>query len=474
MDLCNDEWQILEIDADGSSIIEASGAPVRFRRTKAMQSLPNPTANGDISKLKSFLNVDAKNLTLILAWLVNCFRPDYPFPILLISGEQGSAKSTAAKVLRELVDPSIAPFRSAPRDERDLIIAATNAWICSFDNLSIVPNSLSDGFCRIATGGSLATRTLYTDDDETIFTAKRPIILNGIGNIASRSDLLDRALLIKLESIPKDKRKTERAFWADFEKEKDSIFSALISAVSFALKNLENTSLAELPRMADFALWATAAEQSLGLAKDAFMSAYTLNREDMHAIVLEDSPVFEAIQKICEKQRSFNGTIKDFLELIDSFADDKTRSSKYYPKSARGLRSHLERINPNLRQLDINITFPKRTKAGGQVALEYGCKQPSPPSPHTPPLYNKAQNGDGRENTTVTKETPTVTNSERGDGRDGQDDGRNGNRHPTVTRLNTNDSNGLMAKGDGRDGGDGRLHLYSNDNEEAEYVDIEI
>jgi hypothetical protein len=477
LDLCNDEWQILEIDAVGWQIIEASHAPVRFRRTKAMQALPNPTTNGDLAKLRDFLNVDDKNLTLVLAWLINCFRPDYPFPILLISGEQGTAKSTAAKVLRELVDPSVAPFRSAPRDERDLIIAATNAWICSFDNLSIVPNSLSDGFCRIATGGSLATRTLYTDDDETIFTAKRPIILNGIGDIASRSDLLDRALLIKLEAIPKDRRKTERGFWADFEKDKTSIFSALIEAVSFALKNIESTSLAELPRMADFALWATAAEQALGLNTGAFMAAYTQNREDAHAIVLEDSPVFEAIQKICEKQGSFNGTIKEFLELIDSFADDKTRASKHYPKNARGLRSQLERINPNLRQLDINITFPKRTRDGGQVALEYGCKRPSQPSRPSQPLYNKAQNGDGCANATVTEDTPTVTDSENVDGRDGRDgqcDGRNGNRHTTVTELNTNDINGLMANGDGRDGCDGRLHLYSSDNEEAEYVDIEI
>jgi hypothetical protein len=477
LDLCNDEWQILEIDADGSSIIEASHAPVRFRRTKAMQSLPIPNGRGDITKLKSFLNVDDKNLTLVLAWLVNCFRPDYPFPILLISGEQGTAKSTAAKVLRELVDPSIAPFRSAPRDERDLIIAATNAWVCSFDNLSFVPNSLSDGFCRIATGGSLATRTLYTDDDETIFTAKRPIILNGIGDIASRGDLLDRALLIQLEAIPKDRRKTERAFWAEFGREKNSIFSALIEAVSFALKNIENTSLAELPRMADFALWATAAEQALGLEEDAFMAAYTQNREDAHAIVLEDSPVFEAIQKICEKQGSFNGTIKEFLELIDTFADDKTRASKHYPKNARGLRSQLERINPNLRQLEINITFPKRTRDGSQVSLDYHCKRPSQPSQPSPPLYNKAQNGDGRENATVTEDTPTVTDSENCDGRDGRDgqcDGRNGNHHTTVTQLNTNDSNGLMANGDGRDGRDGRLHLFSNDNEESEYIDIEI
>jgi hypothetical protein len=113
LDLCNDEWQILEIGADGWRVVEAAGAPVRFRRAKAMLALPTPIENGDIAKLKNFLNVDEKNLILILAWLVNCFRPDYPFPVLILSGEQGTAKSTTSKLLKELVDPSVIPFRSA-------------------------------------------------------------------------------------------------------------------------------------------------------------------------------------------------------------------------------------------------------------------------------------------------------------------------------------------------------------------------
>jgi hypothetical protein len=439
-----------------------------------MLALPTPINRGDIAKLKNFLNVDEKNLILILAWLVNCFRPDYPFPVLILSGEQGTAKSTTSKLLKELVDPSVMPFRSAPRDEHNLVIAANNSWIVGLDNLSVVPDWLSDALCRLSTGGGFGTRTLYENDDETIFNAKRPIILNGIGDIASRSDLLDRALLVKLEAIPKNKRKTEREFWAEFEKEKTSIFSALVSAVSVALAQIENISLPELPRMADFALWATAAEQGIGLDKNAFVNAYTQNREDAHAIVLEDSPIFEAIQKICKKQGSFEGTMKEFLELIDSHADDKVQASKSYPKTARSLRAQLERMNPNLRQLGINIAFPKRTNEGSRVSLEYSCKQPSQPSQPSQSQQNKAQNGDDGENTTVTRNTATITNEGQGDGQNGQGDSCNSNTYSTVTRASTNNSNGLAATGDGCDGCDGHIQPYSNGNGKAVFVDMEI
>jgi hypothetical protein len=479
LDLCNDEWQILEIDADGYQIIEASHAPVRFRRTKAMQSLPIPNGRGDITKLKSFLNVDDKNLTLVLAWLVNCFRPDYPFPILLISGEQGAAKSTTSRLLRELVDPSLTPFRSAPRDERDLIISATNSWICSFDNLSAVRDWLSDALCRISTGGGFSTRTLYSDSDETIFTAKRPIILNGISDIASRGDLLDRALLIKLESIPKDRRKPERAFWADFEKEKTSIFSALIEAVSFALKNIENTSLAELPRMADFALWATAAEQSLGLAKGAFMTAYAQNRENAHSIVLEDSILAEVLQEFLDKKadgckyKQAKILLKDFLaELKDTAGETRTKNEDF-PKSPKGLRNQIERINPNLREIGIFITFHGRTggnaSKGASLSLDYDCKVTSLTSLTSQSPQNKAekydvtsdvtQNGEKSNITNVTNPTSNITNVT--------------NPTSNVTSAKANGNNGLTSKSDVSDVSDVTLQPYSND-DEAEYIDIEI
>jgi hypothetical protein len=473
LDLCNDEWQILEIASNGRRVIEATDAPVRFKRTKAMLSLPMPSEHGDISKLKNFLNVDEKNFILILAWLVNCFRPDYPFPILNISGEQGTAKSTATKICRELVDPSLAPFRSAPRDERDLVIAASNAWICAFDNLSAVPNSLSDGFCRLSTGGSLATRTLYTDDDETIFTAKRPIILNGIGDIASNGDLIDRALNIKLEVIPKDKRKTERKFWADFEKDRASIFSALVSAASFALGKIDELTFPEFPRMADFAEWATAAEQGLGLEENAFFKAYTQNREDAHSIVLEGSILAEILQEFFTKKatggeyKQTDILLKDFLTELKETADagGKERSKdKQFPKSPKGLRNAIERINPNLREIGIFITFHGRTggnaNKGASLSLEYTCNQTSQTSQTSQSLQNKAQTSDVTCDVTQNGETSNITNIT--------------NQASNITSANSNNNNGLASKSDVSDVSDVVLQSYSNGNGKAEFVDMEI
>src|SRR5215510_14126444 len=95
------------------------------------------------------------------------------------------------KLLKDLVDPNVAPVRALAREERDLVIAANNSHVLAFDNLSGLPHALSDAFCRLATGASFGLRQLYTDADEVLFQAARPILLNGIDDVIGRSDLAD-------------------------------------------------------------------------------------------------------------------------------------------------------------------------------------------------------------------------------------------------------------------------------------------
>ncbi len=233
--------------------------------------------------------------------------PARSYPALILSGEQGSAKSTTARALRSLIDPNSAPLRAEPRDARDLAIAARNGWVMSFDILSSVSPWLSDGVVPPVDRRRVATRELRSDDGEILFDGQRPVILTGIEELATRGDLLDRAIVLHLPAIPVGKRQAEASFWAAFEREAPAMLGALLTAVSTAIARLPETHLERLPRMADFALWATAAEPGLGLETGAFIDAYTGNRADANDLALEASPVAAAVLTLIESIGRWEG-----------------------------------------------------------------------------------------------------------------------------------------------------------------------
>jgi hypothetical protein len=224
VDLANERWEVAEITPGGWRVVPGERAPVRFRRSRGMLALPTPVQGGDDGDgldglLQDFINVaEIDALKLVIAWLLQALRPTGPYPVLLFQGEQGSAKSTAERLVRSLVDPSTAPLRTTPRSERDLVIAATNSWCVAFDNISTLQPWLSDAMCRLSTGGGFSARELYTDSEEVLFDATRPLLLNGITDVATRPDLLDRALTVTLPPISEEKRRPEAALWREFER----------------------------------------------------------------------------------------------------------------------------------------------------------------------------------------------------------------------------------------------------------------
>jgi hypothetical protein len=164
-------------------------------------------------------------------------------------------KTVLSKILRALIDPNAAPVRTAPREERDLFIAASNGQLLAFDNLSNLPAWISDALCRLASGGSFAVRQFHTDRDEVLFQAARPIILNGIEDVITRPD---RAIFLTLPHVHEERRRTEKEIWRDFELARPHILGALMEAATHGLRALPEVRLEQLPRMADFALWSTA------------------------------------------------------------------------------------------------------------------------------------------------------------------------------------------------------------------------
>src|SRR4029079_17404674 len=205
LDRADEQWRAVQIGAEGWRVLGCP--PVRFRRAPGMLPLPLPERGGSIKDLRPFLNVPQEHdFVLVVAWLLAAFRPTGPYPLLAISGEQGSAKTVVSKLLRALVDPNAAPVRALPREERELMIAAHNGHLLAFDNLSGLPVWLSDALCRVATGGSFAVRQLYTDDEEVLFKAARPTLLNGIEDVVGRLDLADRTIFLTLGPIGEEQR----------------------------------------------------------------------------------------------------------------------------------------------------------------------------------------------------------------------------------------------------------------------------
>ena len=368
IDLADNQWRAIQIDASGWMVVE--NPPVRFRRTAGMLPLPDPQRGGNLDLLWEYMNVDDEDRLLILAWLVQAFRPNGPYPILPVYGEQGSAKTTTARMLRRLIDPNVSPARSEPREEEDLMIAASNGWIVVTDNVSRIPVWLSDAYCRLATGGGLSKRQLYTDADETILDAMRPLILTGIEEFVLRGDLLDRSLIVKLRQIPPDKRKAERAFWSAFDEDCPQILGALMDRVVVAINELDDVRLDRLPRMADFVLWAVAAMSIK--EREIFLRTYLRNQEVANEAMLEGSLVATALVEFMSNGRSiWTGTAGELLDKLVPIAggEDRLRNIRVWPKTPQGMRASLDRVLPGLRRVGIEIDFdlPRSDAAGRRV-----------------------------------------------------------------------------------------------------------
>jgi hypothetical protein len=259
LDLADDHWRAVEIGREGWRLVRCP--PVRFHRRAGLLPLPLPQRGGSLEQLACSLNLSSRNdFVLVVSWLLAALRPSGPYPVLAISGEQGSAKTVLSKMLRALIDPNAAPVRGLPRDERELFIAANNGHVLAFDNISRLRPWLSDALCRLASGGGFAVRRLYTDQDEVLFDAARPVVLNGIEEVITRPDLADRSIFLTLPPVADARRQPERELWRQFELARPRILGALFDLVAHGLRTLPDIGVDRLPRMADFALWAAACE----------------------------------------------------------------------------------------------------------------------------------------------------------------------------------------------------------------------
>lgn len=311
LDLATRSGQVVEIGDDiegGWRII--NNAPVVFRRATGTQPLPLPKRNTDNARVWDefrllFAPGSETNWILMIGWLFGCMRaPDAPFVGLCVSGEQDSGKTERSKMLRQLIDPNKLSLADLPETPRDLAIQAQNRFILGFDNLSGLTWH-SDAFCRIATDGNFATRRLHTNDEEKIFSAKRPLLLNGIDNLLGKKDLQRRLIFVHIPRFENTgEKQTVRALWEKFGALRPAVLGALLDAVAVALHELPHTPSPDVGSgMVDFAQWVMAGESALPWPKGYFVATYR-NSLTQTQIVGLDEPFAQAIEAFMVKEHA--------------------------------------------------------------------------------------------------------------------------------------------------------------------------
>jgi len=358
LDICDDAWRAVRITAHGWELIEQP--PVKFVRSETMAALPVPEAGYLLEELRGFVNADDGDYTLIVAWLVaSLWGRASAFPVLALGGEQGSGKTTMARMLRTLVDPSAVPALALPKDERDLFVQAMSGHALSFDNVSKVDAWFSDAVCRLSTGSGFLTRKLHSDSEPFWFQGSRPVLLNGIPSLTDRADLAERALTVRLLRIDERSRRSEDDFWQDWAKALPGILGALLDAVSWAVRRFDETKLERSPRMADFARLMAAVEPGLGWEEGEFMAAYDANRQATTEHVFESDPVAVAIEKFVTTQHPTNGwegTATELLASLNQIVSDDMRRSRFWPSKVNALGNAVDRAAPLLRHKGIHVT----------------------------------------------------------------------------------------------------------------------
>jgi hypothetical protein len=361
-----DGWEVYARPALGPDASTDQDIPVRFARLRNAMALPIPERDGSIEEFRRFLVQrkndpdDARTFILSVGWQLGALNPSGPYPGCGIGGPPGAGKTTFMRQMRRMVDPGKAMARSAPTSERDLMISSQRQHLQSFDNLAKISQPLSDAFCRLSTGGGLATRQLYSDDEEKVFEACRPILATSIVDVVTRPDLADRFIVLLLPERSGVDRRSDDDVEADFVEACPRILGALLTAVSIGLGRLPTMRPPpDLPRMAGFAVWVAACEPGLGWSEGTFLQAYRENIRLAADTVVDTDSVASVIIKWIDGfpagQPVWEGSAGDLLAHLNAIAGHSAQQKKSWPRSPRGLTNKFRTLAPVLRRLGVRV-----------------------------------------------------------------------------------------------------------------------
>ena len=376
LDMCDDKWRAIKITPKGWEIV--NDPPILFKRYSHQQPLiePLPKEQGNAWKILDYVNIkktDTNSQLMLLCCHISYWIPLIAHPNITLSGPQGCCKSWLFMLIRRISDPSSIELLRIPKGEEDLALQLEHHWLTPYDNISYLPSWASDMLCCAITGGGIAKRKLYTDEDDIILQFKRCVLLNGINIAAQKGDLLDRAIIFTLEAIDPKNRKTETELNKDFDKDKTVIFTGFLNALSLALKLYPNIVLNEKQRLSDFDVYGCAIAQALGKTQEEFTSAYSEKVTKQNEEALNSDPVALAVLSFAEKEVKGNnkmsatgdmgtdywkGTPTELFTKLSTYAQYlgiDIKGAKNWPKSSSILTRRINLAIPALKAVGVEV-----------------------------------------------------------------------------------------------------------------------
>ena len=353
--MCDEQWRAIRLDGDGWEIVDRIPSNIPQIMANNAQKYVTPDPSGDINLLRKHIGGDQlsdTNWALIVGFLLSSMREEKEYPILSISGVQGSGKTTISNLLLSLIDPHHDTAATFPQSEEDIAVAARSRHVLAYDNLSGLKKDMSDSLCKLATGLTVMKRALYTKHGLNQYTVTRPLILNGIPDIVEKGDLARRVMAIYLDDSPFKDPKTIKNIIQNFEKDKAKILGGIFNVLVHCYRNHENVNLGEISGFKSVAEWVEGGAEALGWEKGYFLDVYNNNRIASATNVIDVDPFAKALIEVISEKKMFEGTYDEFIQMCYTV---KNYNRKIFPPNVKWLLDNLRRLKPALKQYDIRI-----------------------------------------------------------------------------------------------------------------------
>lgn len=369
-DLCNGKDVIKITPTKGIEKIRKQLGWFRENRTDKEQVEHVKTKAEELPGLLSkFANVNGDNLMILATFLCVCFLGNFfPTPMFLITGAQGTSKSTLTRFIQSIVHPQTKGLLSLTEKKDAIGIALSNRLLTCFDNASGIKAETADLLCSAVTSGCMQKRKLYTDADEVLIEYKSIIVINGIDLISRRTDLMQRCLMLELEPIKPECRKTEREVEATFRENLPRILGAIFDAVQKVL-GMGDIELTTLSRMADFEVWAVKFATAMGYTPDAYQSILKENQQKIVDAVSFGNPVVFAVVELMRNRAEYRLEFSDFYKTCYTIVEEKLTSNalSMFPKHPSSLSRALGGLEENLKAF--GITFQSKNTGPCKEAI---------------------------------------------------------------------------------------------------------